>query len=159
MARPALGLHTANPGVQTLSRELPIMQTYDRMQAAFPGGALPAVVVAKVDDASSPEVLAAVDELEKRARATGKLSEPVTHTSNPDGTVLIVNVPVQGDGSDARSEAGLAVLRESVVPATLGTISGGVLITGLLMIIAAILSAAVGRRPHRRGAPPKPMER
>ena len=39
LAIPALGMHTINPGVAGLPRSLPIMQTYDRVQAAFPGGA------------------------------------------------------------------------------------------------------------------------
>ena len=41
LAVPAFGMHTINPGVAGLPRSLPIMQTYDRIQAAFPGGPLP----------------------------------------------------------------------------------------------------------------------
>ena len=32
------------------------MQTYDRIQAAFPGGPLPASVVVKADDVTAPAV-------------------------------------------------------------------------------------------------------
>src|SRR3954453_7368731 len=38
LALPALKLHTTNPGVAGLPRSIPIMRTYDRIQAAFPGG-------------------------------------------------------------------------------------------------------------------------
>ena len=35
------------------------MKTYDRIQAAFPGGPLPAVVAVQADDVTKPEVQAA----------------------------------------------------------------------------------------------------
>ena len=38
---PALHLHTANSGVQGLPRDLAVMQTYDRIQKAFPGSRWP----------------------------------------------------------------------------------------------------------------------
>ncbi len=37
LAIPAFSLHTVNTGVNGIPRDLPIMQTYDRIQAAFPG--------------------------------------------------------------------------------------------------------------------------
>ena len=36
LALPTLGLHTALPGIETLPRDLAVIQTYDRIQAAFP---------------------------------------------------------------------------------------------------------------------------
>ena len=39
---PALGLQFKNPGFDGYSRSQAIMQTHDRLQAAFPGGAVPA---------------------------------------------------------------------------------------------------------------------
>ena len=54
LAVPAFGMHTINPGVAGLPRSLPIMQTYDRIQAAFPGGPLPAVIVVRADDVRAP---------------------------------------------------------------------------------------------------------
>ena len=35
MALPTLGLHTELPGIDTLPRSIPVMQTYDRMKASF----------------------------------------------------------------------------------------------------------------------------
>ena len=52
-------MQTVNTGVQGIPRDLPIMQTYDRIQAAFPGGPLPAVVVVQADDVTAPAVSAA----------------------------------------------------------------------------------------------------
>ena len=48
LAAPTLRLHTADPGAQALPRDLPVMRTYDRIQRAFPGGPLPAVVAVRI---------------------------------------------------------------------------------------------------------------
>ena len=45
MALPAFGLHTGLPGATGLPKDMPIVRTYDRIQAAFPGGPMPASVV------------------------------------------------------------------------------------------------------------------
>src|SRR5215213_1002713 len=50
LALPALQLRMAKPGVETFPKSLSAVQTYDRMQTAFPGEALPANVVVKAPD-------------------------------------------------------------------------------------------------------------
>ena len=47
---PALGMQFKDPGFDGYSRSQPVIQTYDRIQAAFPGGAVPAMTVIKADD-------------------------------------------------------------------------------------------------------------
>src|SRR6185503_8556344 len=47
LALPALQLRMVQPGPETFPRSLPVMKTYDRMQQAFPGTAIPATVVVK----------------------------------------------------------------------------------------------------------------
>ena len=101
LAIPALGMHTINPGVAGLPRSLPIMQTYDRMQAAFPGGPQPAVVVVEADDVQAPAVQAGIAELQDVAADTKGLGQPITVTTSPDNTVAIVEIPLAGDGTDA----------------------------------------------------------
>ena len=73
LAIPAFGMHTINPGVAGLPRSLPIMQTYDRIQAAFPGGPLPAIVAVQADDVRAPEVQAGHREAAPRRRALRQL--------------------------------------------------------------------------------------
>ena len=53
LALPALHMKTINPGAAGLPHDLPIMQTYDRIQAAFPGGPMPALVVVEADDVTT----------------------------------------------------------------------------------------------------------
>jgi anti-anti-sigma factor len=124
LAVPVLRLHTANSGVQGLPRDLPVMQTYDRIQKAFPGGPLPAVIALEARDVTSLQVTAAIRELRNRAVATGLMRDPVTVVNSADRTVAQISVPLAGDGTDDTSNRGLNTLREDVVPQTIGRLPG-----------------------------------
>jgi RND superfamily putative drug exporter len=117
---PALRLHTANSGVQGLPRDLPVMQTYDRIQEAFPGEPLAATVALKTDDVRSLQTTAAIRELRNQAVGTGLMRDPVTTVNSRDGKVAAINVPLAGEGTDETSNRALDVLRTKVVPATVG---------------------------------------
>ncbi|HEV2812347.1 MAG TPA: MMPL family transporter [Solirubrobacteraceae bacterium] len=124
LALPALGMKTANSGIEDLPRDLPIMQTYDRMQAAFPGGQIPAVVAIKADRIATPELTTAIDELQKQAVASGHFERPTAVTVSDDGKVASVQLPIVGNGTDARSNAALEHLRDDIVPQTVGEVGG-----------------------------------
>ena len=124
LAIPALGMHTINPGVAGIPRSLAIMQTYDRLQVAFPGGAEPAVIAVKAKDVTAASVTGAIAALKRQAGKTDGLGQPITVTNSPDRSVAIVEVPLAGDGTDSVSEAALARLRDEVIPTTLGREDG-----------------------------------
>jgi anti-anti-sigma factor len=124
LALPTLRLHTANSGVQGLPRDLPVMQTYDRIQSAFPGGPLPAVIAVRAPDARSLQVTATIRELRNRAVATGLMRDPVTVVTSRDGRVAQVSVPLAGNGTDDTSNRALNLLRDRIVPETLGRLPG-----------------------------------
>jgi RND superfamily putative drug exporter len=124
LALPALNMHTANSGVQGIPRDLPIMQTYDRIQTAFPGGPLPAVIAVQADDVTKPEVQQGIAKLKEQALATGQMSEPVDTLISPNKTVEVVSIPMDGTGTDEVSNAALATLRNEVVPHTIGAVAG-----------------------------------
>jgi anti-anti-sigma factor len=124
LAIPTLRLHTANSGVQGLPRDLPVMQTYDRIQKAFPGQPLAAVIALKAPDVTTLQVTAAIRELRNRAVATGLMSDPVTIVNSRDRTVAQVNVPLAGDGTDDTSNRALETLRNDVIPQTVGRLPG-----------------------------------
>jgi uncharacterized membrane protein YdfJ with MMPL/SSD domain len=124
LAIPALGMHTINPGVAGLPRSLAIMRTYDRLQAAFPGGAEPASVVVKAADVTSPAVKDGIAALKREASGTKGLGQPITVTNSPNHTVAIVDIPLAGNGTDGVSEAALARLRDDVIPATIDRTPG-----------------------------------
>ncbi len=124
LAFPALNLHTINTGIQGIPRDLPVMQTYDRIQAAFPGGPIPAMVVVQADDVMAPAVQQGIADLRREAVATGELAEPVMVEVNPDRTVATVSIPMQGTGTDDASYGALATLRGDVIPETIGAVDG-----------------------------------
>ncbi len=129
---PALSLQFKDPGFEGYSRSQPVIQTYDRVQAAFPGGAVQAVTVIKAEDVTAAPVQAAIRQLHDRALATGRLSEPSSVDVSPDRTVAVVALSVEGSGTDAASERSLETLRSEVVPATVGRLAGAdVAVTGL----------------------------
>jgi RND superfamily putative drug exporter len=122
LAAPALQLHMATPGPDTFPKSLALVKTYDRMQKAFPGTALPATVVVKAPNVSAPAMRKAIDRLEQRALASGRMHEPITVDVNTDATVANITVPIDGTGADAASNAALATLRKEIVPATVGAL-------------------------------------
>jgi RND superfamily putative drug exporter len=124
LAIPAFRLHTATPGVETLPQDLGVIKTYNRIQAAFPGGPIPAQVVVGADDVKSPEVVGAVNELRARATDSPEFKQPITTTVSPDHTVTEIDIPVTGDGTDSQSTAALAKLRDELIPATIGRVPG-----------------------------------
>ncbi len=131
LALPAVHLHVASPGFDTLPQGLSAVQTYNKLQKAFPGDAVSAQVVVKAADVSSPKVTAAIADLRRQALATGQLSAPTTVERNRQGTVAVVSISMPGNGIDERSMDALATLRGTVVPATVGGLAGAdVAVTG-----------------------------
>ncbi len=118
LALPALHMKTINPGAAGLPHDLPIMQTYDRIQAAFPGGPMPALVVVEADDVTKPAVQKGIDEL--KATASG----PTSTIVSPNRNVAIVSIPLPGNGTDEVSDAALMKLRDQTIPATIDRVPG-----------------------------------
>ena len=122
LALPAFQLRFVQAGPETFPQSLPAVQTYKRMQQSFPGTALPATVVVKAPDVNGPLMQAAIDRLEQRALASGRMHQPITRNVNEAGTVASISVPIEGKGTDAESNASLALLRDEIVPATVGAV-------------------------------------
>ncbi len=130
LALPAFGMHTAFPGISSLPREIPIMKTYDRIQASFPGGPLPAVVAVEADNVTSPKFEAALADFREQALATGQMEDPIEVNVNDAGTVAVLSVPLAGTGTDDASTDALLTLREDVIPATIGAVDGAEVAVG-----------------------------
>ena len=122
LAIPALQLRMVQSGPDTFPKHLEAVKTYDRMQDAFPGKAMPVNVVVKSTDVSSPVVKAAIRRLEERALASGRMHEPITVDVNKARTVANITIPAEGTGTDAVSNASLRVLRDEIVPTTVGAL-------------------------------------
>jgi uncharacterized membrane protein YdfJ with MMPL/SSD domain len=121
---PAFGLHTSLPGLQGLPQGLPIVRTLNRIEAAFPGGPLPADVVIQANDVTSPQVHGAIQRLEHQALASGQLHQPFSVQVNSHHDVAVVSMPLSGKGTDPASYRALDTLRGKVIPATVGRLPG-----------------------------------
>src|SRR3954464_3432513 len=54
LAIPTLHIHTATPGTDTLPQDLSVIKTYNKVQEAFSGGPIPALVAVSAGDARRP---------------------------------------------------------------------------------------------------------
>ena len=62
--------------------------------------------------------------MQRQAKATGLLHDPMSVSVSEDHTVAQVQMAVAGDGTDAKSNEALAALRDDVIPATVGQVPG-----------------------------------
>ncbi|KAF2776708.1 integral membrane protein [Streptomyces sp. OM5714] len=125
VAAPALGMKTQNLTLdQEFGDSLPIVQTYNRVNEAFPGGSDPAEVVVKADDINAPEVRAALADFRERAISSGASRGPVDITVHGRQNVALVYVPLVGGSDQDKAGESLDKLRDDVRPATLGKVEG-----------------------------------
>ncbi|MGH2962184.1 MAG: MMPL family transporter [Solirubrobacterales bacterium] len=124
LALPVLNLKMAVPGIDSLPQDLPVIQTYDRIQEAFPGNQIPAEVVIERDGASQAEVSSAVRELRAEVGRSDLFEQPLTVDVSPDRSVTVVEVPIAGDGTNDSSYDALTTLRDDVIPSTVGRAAG-----------------------------------
>ncbi|HEV3000227.1 MAG TPA: MMPL family transporter [Solirubrobacteraceae bacterium] len=124
LAAPVAGLDLREQGMRSLPQDMPAVTTFERAQAAFPGGSRPAVVAVQAGDVTAPQVRAAIERLGRAAGAAPGLAAPVGVDVSPDRRVARVAVPLAGDGVEDGSEDALATLRGEVVPSTVGRVPG-----------------------------------
>ncbi|WP_433300141.1 MMPL family transporter [Actinoplanes sp. CA-030573] len=125
IASPVLDLRTKAEGLEDLPPGAAIVQAYKTVDEAFPSKTSPAEVVVK-----APTVKGAAFDRQLTAFKTavqksgGHLTGPVEVEINPAGTVAVVSVGLVGDRA-------LGTLRQEVVPATFGHLTGATaLVTG-----------------------------
>jgi RND superfamily putative drug exporter len=119
LAAPALHIHTAQSGLDSLPRGIATVSTLDKIDSAFPGGAMPALIAIKAD-VDSPVVQKAIGELRTEALASGQMTGPVEIDYNAARTAARIALPLKGNGTDGVSLAALHTLRDVVLPETIG---------------------------------------
>jgi len=125
LATPLLSLHLEDPGIHSLPDNVPVVRTLDAVLQAFPGGPVPAEVVVTGSDLGGAAVSHAVAAMRTEAPAThGAIGAPITTQLFGAGQVLVVSVPLAGDGTETASVSALGTLRTQVLPATLGKVPG-----------------------------------
>ena len=122
IAIPAIQMRMAEASPDTYPAHLDVVKTYKRMQQAFPGTALPANVIVKAPNVSSPAMRGAIAQLEQRALASGRVHEPITIEVNRDRTVANITMPIDGNGTNKASNESLRLLRHTLIPQTVGAL-------------------------------------
>ncbi|MFF3166002.1 MMPL family transporter [Streptomyces sp. NPDC003273] len=125
VAAPALGMKTQQLTLdQEFGDSLPIVQTYDRLNEAFPGGSEPAQVVVSAKDVGAPQVRRALADFKRQAISSGASRGPVDIQVHRAQNVALVSVPLVGGSDMDRAVRSLDKLRDEVRPATLGKVAG-----------------------------------
>ena len=124
LAIPGLGLNPVVTGANDLPAELPVVQTYHRIQDAFPSEAVQTSVVIEAKDVRHGEVAAGIDRLVKSADESEALIPGADVTYSEAGNTALVNIPTPGSGTDDQSTAAMELIRNELVPSTIGKVDG-----------------------------------
>jgi uncharacterized membrane protein YdfJ with MMPL/SSD domain len=125
LALPAIGMHTALPGTESMSRDIAVVRTWDRMQEKFPAENMPIMVAVKADDVTKGEAAAGVAKLGREAA-----KHPALYTGNAtteisdNKKVAIVMIPMAGDGTDRTSVEAMTLIRDQLAPETFDGLNG-----------------------------------
>ncbi|MEU3722943.1 MMPL family transporter [Streptomyces sp. NPDC031705] len=125
LSAPLLGLKLTDMGRETHSRAIPAMQTYDRLNAAFPELKAMNQVVVRAREKQAGEVGAALDELARRAGGQAGVR------TSQDGRTSLLELAVPHYVSTEEAQGSLRRLRSELVPATVGKVAGArIAVTG-----------------------------
>ena len=123
LAIPALGLHVSEPSSNQIAPRVP-SSLQARITADFPGTSAPAIVAYAWPGRQRKRAEEAAKPLETLAAARGIAHPPFSSGGSLDGQVGTLELPLSGLGDDAASKRALAVLRDQLIPQTLGRVSG-----------------------------------
>jgi RND superfamily putative drug exporter len=116
---PALSMQTKLPGIESYSKDEPTIQTYLKIQKAFPAEADFATVVVKATDVRTPSVQNAIARL-----------KPSNVDINPNHTVAALNVHLEGSGTNDQAMKSLEHLRGELIPAAFQNVNATADVTG-----------------------------
>ncbi len=127
----ATTMKLAQPGPETFPDSLPAVQTYKKLQQAFPGGEVPAEVVVKAEDVTTPAIQEAIGQMKWRALVYAGMREPITTDINDAKTIAVVSIPVPDKATDDKAKAAVASLRDEVLPTSIGLLGDDVVDSGV----------------------------
>ncbi|MFF4324146.1 MMPL family transporter [Streptomyces sp. NPDC001568] len=127
LAAPALGLKLVDPGRDTFSRDIPAVQVYDRLNAAFPElSSQHRVTVRAAGPDRTADVHRALTDLGRRTQGDPLFAanaEPRILTS-VDGRISVLEVAVAHTATSKEAGDSLTRLRQVHLPAALGRVTG-----------------------------------
>jgi uncharacterized membrane protein YdfJ with MMPL/SSD domain len=132
LAIPAFNMNIAVTSTDDLPQDLAVVKTFDRVREAFPAEAVTVDVAVKADDVRAGPVADAIADLRAQADGNLELLQGAEIEYSRDGTVALVSIPTEGSGNDEQSTAALDVVRNELVPATIGQVDGATVnVTGM----------------------------
>jgi uncharacterized membrane protein YdfJ with MMPL/SSD domain len=130
LAVPAIGLRVHLPSGDALAPRLS-RSLEQRITTDFPGTSAPAIVVFTYPAGAWPTASQAAQRLEALAATRGVAHPPFGLSRSRDGRAATLTLPLTGLGDNRASRDGLATLRKTLIPQTLGTVRGvDVAVTG-----------------------------
>lgn len=124
LAAPVLGLKLTDMGRETHSRSIVAMQTYDRLNAAFPELKSMHQIVVRADADRSPEVTAALRDLAADVKDDPRLSGTSRLSTSPDRRITMLQLQVPYYVSTDQAQSSLEDIRDTFVPETVGKVAG-----------------------------------
>ena len=124
LALPAFHLHTAQSGLEALPKNAPTVETIQRTQNAFSNGNVAPAIVAVKANTDSPATRQGIAALETQALASGQARKPIEVDISASHDVARVTIPLVGNGVDTESNNALKLLRNEILPATIGKVPG-----------------------------------
>ena len=123
LALPALSLHVSDPSSDQISPRVSASQQA-RITHDFPGTSSPAIVAFSWPTGQRATAEGAARELEAQALAGGTAHPPFPMTTSRDGRAAALELPLAGLGDDGASKRALTVLRDDLIPRTVGQVPG-----------------------------------
>jgi uncharacterized membrane protein YdfJ with MMPL/SSD domain len=124
LAIPALQMKIVTSGVDQLPKDLPIIVTYDKVKAIFPTEGVVATVVVQGKHVRANPIAAGITAMRKAAGASKAFRPGAKISYSKDGTLAQVDLSTPGSGNDPPSIHALNVLRDQIIPATIGRVAG-----------------------------------
>jgi len=125
LASPAISLHMAQPSPIALTApDDPALRTLAAVQRTFPSASEPAYVVVQAPAAARGALARELARLQALAASDRIAHPPFGVTWNSGHTAVAVSLPLTGDGANSPSRQAVQALRHTLVPQTLGRISG-----------------------------------
>jgi RND superfamily putative drug exporter len=124
MALPVMHLHTAQSGLDALPNSAPTVGTIKKIQTAFSNGDVAQSQVAIKADLDAPATQQALASLKSSVEKAGLNTGAIDMEVNAAHTVARVDIPLVGKGTDSTSMAALDKLRNEILPATIGKVTG-----------------------------------
>jgi uncharacterized membrane protein YdfJ with MMPL/SSD domain len=121
---PAFNMNLAVTTTDDLPQDLAVVKTFDRVRDAFPAEAVTVDVAVKADDVRAGPVAGAIADLRAQADGSPDLLQGTEIAYSKDGTVALLSIPTEGSGNDEQSNTALDVVRNDLVPATVGQVDG-----------------------------------